>query len=174
MKNLALILAIVFFYGGFPLLFWWLKRSARKQTPRQEGDRLEFRLASRMRWLVGIVVVSLLAFTTMTVAVSLSQGEGRFAPLIPLAVLLALVWSIPRTIILDHDGVHQVRWFFGERTIAWSDVAWVRRGWRTGTTYIKSRNGGRPIPFYSLMTGQGQFLHEVRRRAGEAVDIEDD
>lgn len=174
MKIVLLILVMIFFYGGFPLLFWWLKRSARKQGPVEEGSRLEFRLASRMRWLVGTVVAALLVFTGMTAVVSFSRGEGRFAPLIPLAVLLALVASIPRSITLDHDGIHQIRWFLGERTIAWRDVAWVKRGWRTGTTYVKSKDGGRPIPFYSLMVGQTRFVREVRRRVNEDVDFDDD
>jgi hypothetical protein len=135
---------------------------------------MEFPLASGARWLVGLVVVSLMAFTAMILVVTLSRGEGRAAPLIPLTVLLALVWSIPRTIILDHDGIHQRRWLLGDRTITWSDVAWVKRGSRTGTTYIKSRNGGRPIPFYSLMAGQAQFTRELRQRVRGDVDFEDD
>jgi hypothetical protein len=41
--------------------------------------------------------------------------------------------------MLDHDGLRQRRWFLGDRKIAWNEIAWMKRGWRTDTTYVKSK-----------------------------------
>ena len=39
----------------------------------------------------------------------------------------------------------------------------MRRGRNTGTTYVKSRNGGRPVSFSPLLVGQSRFEREVRK-----------
>ncbi len=174
MKAVLVILACFLPYVLFAFLFWWLRRSARRHGPKQQGSALEFSLVSGMRFLLGTVLILLAAFTITILIVAVSQEEGRYAALIPLAVLLALLSVTPQTVKLDHDGIRQRRWFRADRTIAWSEVAWIKRGRRTGATYVKSKNGGRPISFSPLMVGQSRFEREVRAHVRGHASLEDD
>jgi len=149
------------------LLFWWIRRSAKKLHPRENGISIEFSLAPRMLVLIESVIVSLVAFTALTALETVSKGEGRYAALIPLSVLAAILLAKPRTVRTDHEGIHQRRWLRGDRIIAWNEIAWMKRGRNTGTTYVKSRNGGRPVSFSPLLVGQSRFEREVRKHARE-------
>jgi len=154
----------------FMCLFSWLRRSARKQEPRQEGSATEFPVASGMRFLFGLVVVLLAAFSVLVLAVTVARGEGLYAVLIPLVVLLAILLARPRPVVLDHDGVRQYRWLRADREIAWNDISWMKRGRNTGVTYVRSKKGGWPISFSPLLVGQPRFERDVRARIGGSED----
>src|SRR5580692_7649117 len=94
-----------------------------------------------------------------------SQGGGIVCALIPVSVLVAILLAEPRTVLIDHDGIRQHRWLRGDRVISWNEIAWMKRGRNTGTTYVKSRNGGRPVSFSPLLVGQSRFEREVRKHA---------
>ena len=90
MKSIALILGALLLrllvVSPFALLFWWLRRSARRLHPRENGTSVEFSLAPRMAVLIEIVIASLAAFTALTVVEAARKGEEFFpvAPLPPL------------------------------------------------------------------------------------------
>jgi hypothetical protein len=88
-----------------------------------------------------------------------------YAALIPISVLVAILLAEPRTVLINDEGIRQHRWLRGDRVIPWNEIAWMRRGRNTGTTYVKSRNGGRPVSFSPLLIGQSRFEREVRRHA---------
>jgi hypothetical protein len=154
----------------FMCLFSWLRRSARKQEPRQEGSATEFPVASGMRFLFGLVVVLLAAFSVLVLMVALAHGDGVYAVLIPLVVLSAILLAKPMPVVLDHDGLRQHRWLGADREIAWIDIAWMKRGRNTGATYVRSKKGGRPISFSPLLVGQPRFEREVRAHIGGSED----
>jgi hypothetical protein len=121
-----------------------------------------------MRFLIGSVVIALIGFSALVLGTALVQGfEGWYAVFIPLAVLLAILTATPGKVVLDHDGIRQHRWLFRDKTIAWHEIAWMRRGWRTGTVYVKSKDGGRPVSFSTLHVGRSHFELEVRKHARE-------
>src|ERR1700693_3670685 len=171
MKAIALFFGAVLlrflFFSPFMLLFWWIRRSTRKLRPRENGGSVEFYLAPRMLVLIEIVIVSLLAFTALIVLETVRKGGGLYAALIPLSVLTAILLAKPRTVSTDHEGIHQRRWLRGDRVIAWNDIAWMKRGRNTGTTYVKSRSGGRPVSFSAPLVGQSRFEREARKQARE-------
>ena len=156
------------------LSFFLIKRSARKQQPRQEGAALEFVPASGTKFLFRLVLILLIAFTILVLAMALSKGEGWYAVLIPLAVLVAILLAEPKPVVVDHNGIRQRRWLRQDREIAWDEIAWMKRGWRTGVTYVKSKNGGRPISFSPLMVGRPRFEREVRAHVHVDADFEDE
>jgi hypothetical protein len=168
MKTIGLIFRAILlrflFVSPFMLLFWWIHRSTRKLRPREDGDSVEFSLVPRMRILIEIVVVLLVAFSALVLIETIRSGQGLYAVLIPLSVLAAIILATPRSVLTDHLGVHQRHWLGNEKVIPWEDVAWMRRGRNTGTTYVKSSNGGRPVSFSPLLRGQSRFEHEVRKR----------
>jgi hypothetical protein len=90
--------------------------------------------------------------------------SSLYAALFSLSVLVALLPAKPRAVILDHNGIRQSRWIRNDREIGWNDIAWVRRGQNTSTTYVKSKEGGRPISFSPLLVGQSRFEREVRKQ----------
>jgi hypothetical protein len=171
MKAIALIFGAVLLrvlvISPFMLLFWWIRHSTRRLRPRQNGSSVEFLLTPRMHVLIEIVTVSLVAFTALTVWETVRKGEGLYAALIPVAVLVAILLAEPRTVLIDHEGIRQHRWLRGDRVISWNEIAWMKRGRNTGTTYVKSRNGGRPVSFSPLLVGQSRFEREVRKHAPE-------
>lgn len=158
----------------FACLFWFLRRSAKKQQPRQDGSALEFFLAPGMRILLGLVVALLAAFTLLILAVTSSKGEGWYAVFIPLSVLVAIFLVKPRAVVLDHNGIRQQRWISGDHEVAWNEIAWMRRGRNTSTTYVKSKKGGRPISFSPLLVGQSRFESEVRAHAKECDYLDEE
>jgi hypothetical protein len=171
MKTIALIFGAVLlrflFFSPLMLLFWWIRRSARKLHPRENGTSIEFSLAPRMLVLIEIVIVSLVAFTALTVFETVREREGQYAALIPLSVLAAILFAKPRTVSTDPTGIRQRRLLRKDRVIAWNEIAWMKRGRNTGTTYVKSRNGGRPVSFSPLLVGQSRFEREVRKHVRE-------
>jgi hypothetical protein len=157
------------------LLFTWLRRSAKKLSPREEGTALEFFMAPRMRILLGFVIVSLIAFSILIFVTSLSGGgDGWYAVFIPLIVLVAILLAMPKTVSLNAYGLRQHHWLRTDREITWNDVAWMRRGSNTGITYVKSKNGGRPVSFSPLLVGQSRFEHEVRAHARECDELDEE
>lgn len=152
------------FVAPFALLFWWLRKSAKKLQPREEVSAVEFFLSPRMRILIGIVIGLLVAFTILILREIVRKGGSLYAALIPLSVLAAIILATPHAVMTDHNGIRQQRWLLGDRVIAWDEIAWMKRGQSTGATYVKSRNGGRPISFSPLLVGQARFEREVRSR----------
>jgi hypothetical protein len=116
-------------------------------------------------------LLALGAFIVLVLAVSVNKGEGWYGVFIPLTVLGAILLAKPRPVVLDHNGIRQRRWLRGDREIAWDEIAWMRRGQNTGATYVKSKNGGRPISFSPVLVGQLRFEREVRIHAKEAEDL---
>lgn len=177
MKDIALLLGALLlpslFVAPFMLLLWWLRRSAQKHQPKEENGVLEFTLAPGMRILISIVIIALLAFTGLVWVASLSSGGSWYVVLIPLSVLAAILLATPRTIGLDQNGIRQRHWIKRDREIAWSGIAWMRRGRNSGATYVKSSHGGRPISFSPLLVNQVRFENEVRARAGEYCSLEE-
>ena len=175
MKAIAIIYGAVLlrflFVSPFMLLFWWIRRSAKKARPREDGTTIEFSLAPRMLVLIEIVIVSLAAFTALTVWEAVRKGEGLYAPLIPLSVLAAILLAKPSTVWTDPDGIRQQRWLCGNRFIAWDEIACMKRGRNTGTTYVRSRNGGRPVSFSPLLVGQSRFERDVRKQT-RAIELD--
>ena len=148
--------------------FFLIRRSAFKREPQQEGSTLIFCPAPGIRFLLWLVSTLLIAFSLLVLAVTLSRGgEGWYGVFIPLIVLVAIFLAKPRAVVLDHRGLRQPRWFKGNREIAWSEIAWMRRGWKTGTTYVRNIHGGRPISFSPLLAGQHRFEREVRAHIGK-------
>ena len=127
-----------------------------------------------MRLLLGFVLALLSAFTIFILVVTLVAGEGQYAGLIPMGVLVAMLAARPRPVLLDHKGIRQPRWFRGDREIAWADIAWIKRGWNSGSTYVRSRSGGRPITFSPLLVGQSRFEREVRAHSLESGNVQDE
>ena len=156
----------------FSLLFNWLRRSAKKHQPHEHASALEFFPEPGIRILIASVEVALVAFAILVLAVSVHQGGGWFAVFIPLSVLVAILFAKPRTVTIDQNGVRQNRWFRGDRAIAWNEIAWVKRGRNTGSTYVKSKNGGRPISFSPLLVAQSRFEREVRAYAPNRDDLD--
>lgn len=152
--------------------FFLIRRSASKQEARQEGSALIFCPALGIRFLLWLVSILLIAFALLVLSVTLSQGEGWYGVFVPLAVLVTIFLAKPRAVVLDHKGLRQLTWFHGNREIAWSDIAWMRRGWRTGTTYVRNIKGGRPISFSPLLGGQSRFEREVRAHIGKIDNVE--
>jgi hypothetical protein len=171
MKVIAEIVGAVLlralFVAPFALLFWWLRRSTKTLPPREQASAVEFFLAPRMRILIGIVVGLLVAFTILILVEIARKGGTLYASLIPLCVLAAIILATPHSVMTDHNGIRQRRLLFGDRVIAWDEIAWMRRGRNTGAVYVKSRNGGRPISFSPLLVGQARFEHEVRAHRGD-------
>jgi len=156
------VLLRALFVAPFALLFWWLRRSTRKLQPREQASAVEFYLAPRMGVLIRVVLGLLVAFTALTLVGIARDGGSLFAPLIPLCVFVAIILATPHAVTTDHSGIRQRRWLLGDRVIAWDEIAWMMRGRNTGVTYVKSRNGGRPISFSPLLVGQARFEQEVR------------
>jgi hypothetical protein len=177
MRSLLPLLGLLL--GASPIalfmgLFAWLRRSARSHLPRQEGDSLVFFLAPPARILLTSVLVALVLFTALVFVASRSEGGSFIAVLIPLSLLLVMLFAKPREVTLTRDGVHQPHWLKQDREIAWNEVESIRRGLNTGTTYVRSRNGGRAISFSPLLVGQSRFEKEVKAHARhcDEIDIE--
>jgi hypothetical protein len=169
-EILGAILLRLLFVSPFALLFWRLRRSAKKLRPREEGLAVEFYLAPRMRVLIGIVLILLAAFTVLVLIEVVGKGGSPYAALVPLSVLAAIILAEPRAVLTGHDGIHQRRLLFGDRVIAWHEIARMRRGRNTGATYVKSRNRGRPISFSPWLVGQSRFEQEVRNRRATGLE----
>jgi uncharacterized Tic20 family protein len=113
LETLGLLAAfspIIFFMA----LFWWLRRSAGKSEPIQNGAVLEFQVSSGLHILLRVVLIALVAFTFLVLGEALrSGGESWYGLLIPLSVLAALTAASPKPVILDNNNIRQRRWSFG-------------------------------------------------------------
>jgi hypothetical protein len=178
MKVLGAILAVLLVLSpmiAFSLLFNWLRRSAKKLHPREDGGTLEFHVAPGMRILMNLVLSALAAFTVLVLAAGLSQGgDAWYAAFFPIGGLLAILLAKPRAVVLEQHGIRQHRWIRGDREIAWKDIAWMRRGVNSGATYVKSRHGGRPVSFSPLLVGQSRFESEVRKHASDRDEVDEE
>jgi len=175
MKGLYTLLAIVAGYSPilfFMLLFNWLRRSAKKLRPKDLGSSIEFFVSPRTRILIQIVLLLLASFSVLVLLTSIARGgDGRYSVFIPLSVLVAILLAMPRKVIVDGDGIRQQRLIRADRHIAWNEIAWMRRGVNSGATYVKSKNGGRPVSFSPLLVGQFRFEKEIRAHAHGCEDI---
>lgn len=167
--GLLLALSPIFMFMG---LFTWLRRSAQRHAPRQEGSALEFFVSPGMQFLLRLVLIALSAFCVLVLVTSRS-GEGVYAVLIPLTVLFALLLTKPRSVILDQNGIRQPRSIWGVREIGWNEVGSVERGRNTGSIYVRSRNGGRPVSFSPLLVGQSRFERELRARTRDCFEYDE-
>ena len=182
MKGFYTVLAIVVGYLPilfFLLLFKWFRRSARKLKPRQLGSSVEFFVSPRMHILIQITLLLLVLFSLLVLSTSLRRGgDGWYGLFIPLTVLVAILLAMPRKVIVDSHGIRQQRLLRADRQIQWGQIAWMRRGVNSGTTYVKSKNGGRPVSFSPLLVGQSRFEKEVRAHAkgceGPFDDLDDE
>ena len=126
-----------------------------------------------MRRLLSLVLFLLVAFAVLWLVASLFRGgEDWYGMFIPLVVVVAILLAMPGTVIVSSGGIEQHRWIRSDRKIAWDEIAWMRRGVNTGTTYVKSKNGGRPVSFSPLLVGQSRFESEVRRHAPDRDDVD--
>jgi hypothetical protein len=172
-EVLSTVLVLLLFVGLYVcvrVFFSSIKRSALRQEPRQNGLILEFFPSGAMQFLVGLTLVLLAGFTAFTALYALSRKEvgGLYAPLIPLAVFVSILLAKPVSVVIDHEGIRQGRWFRSDKQIAWDDIALVELGPNTGTVYVCSKNGGPKIRFSSSLVGRTRFLREVRAHARDA------
>lgn len=177
MKALLSVLALLLAASPvilFMCLFTWLRRSAGKHQPRQEGSSLVFSVAPGMQFLLRSVLVALTLFTILVLVASRSNGGSFVAAVIPVSIFAALVLAMPRPVTLDHNGVRQPQWIRRDREIAWNEIVSVRRGQNTGATYVRGRSGGRPISFSPLLVAQSRFEREVRSHARHCNDFDVD
>jgi hypothetical protein len=171
------LLLWVGFYVCVSAFFSSIRRSALRQQPREEGAALEFFPAGAMQFLVRVVLVLLAAFAALIFAYALARREdgGLYAPLIPMSVFVLILLVKPVAVVVDQEGIRQGRWFRSDNHIAWNDVATVELGPKTGTAYVRSKNGGPKIRFSSSLVGRKRFLHEIRAHArGADIYSEDD
>jgi hypothetical protein len=158
------------FYVCVRAFFSSIKRSALRQEPRQNGLALEFFPSGAMQFLVRLTLALLVGFTAFTIVYALvrKEVEGLYAPLIPLAVFLAILLAKPVSVVVDPEGIRQGRWFRCDKQITWDDVAVVELGPKTGTAYVRSKNGGPKIRFSSSLVGRARFLREIRAHSRDA------
>ncbi|MGB9199420.1 MAG: hypothetical protein WCB53_21025 [Terriglobales bacterium] len=98
-----------------------------------------------------------------------------YALLIPLTVFALILLVSPVPVIVDRNGIRQSRWFLPDKEIAWKDIASVAYGENTGTTYVRSLNGGPKIRFSVFLVGRSRFKHEIRAHTRERdAFVEDD
>jgi hypothetical protein len=158
------------FYVCVRTFFSFIRRSALREEPRQNGLALEFFPNTAMNFLVRLTLILLAGFTAFIFVYALrrKEVEGLYAPLIPLAVFVSILLATPVSVVVDRDGIRQRRWFRSDKQIAWDDVALVELGPKTGTAYVWSKNGGPKIRFSSSLVGLTRFLREVRGHARDA------
>lgn len=170
----ALALSLwVGFYVCVRIFFSSIKRSALKQQPHEDGAALEFYTVPRMRILVSVVTTLLVAFMVLSGIAMRREPNTYYGLLIPLSVLVLLLLVRPVSVTVDQNGIHQSRWFLRDKEIAWKDVASVAYGPNTGTTYVRSKNGGPKIRFSAFLVGRNRFKHEIRAHVHDADIFED-
>jgi hypothetical protein len=168
--TILVLLLWVGFYVCVRAFFSSIERSALRQQPREKGLALEFCPAGAMQFLVRLTLVLLAAFSAFIAAYALAHKEdgGLYAPLIPMSVFVLILLAKPVAVVIDQEGIRQGRWFRSDKQIAWNDVAAVELGPKTGTTYVRSKNGGPKIRFSSSLVGRARFLREIRAHARDA------
>lgn len=151
-----------------------IKRSALRQQPRQHGAQLDFFPTERMQFLIGTILLLLLAFGGLVLVATRKEGGALFALLVPASVFLLIFLVRPVSVVADDRGIRQRRWFFHDKEINWEDIASVAYGRSTGTTYVRSKKGGPKIRFSAFLVGRARFTHEIRAHAHDAEIQEDD
>lgn len=148
------------FYVCVRTFFSFIRRSALREEPRQNGLALEFFPNTAMNFLVRLTLILLAGFTAFIFLYALrrKEVEGLYAPLIPLAVFVSILLATPVSAVVDRGGIRQRRWFRSDKQIAWGDVALVELGPKTGTAYVWSKNGGPKISVLLQPGGPGAFL----------------
>jgi hypothetical protein len=172
-EFLGTLLALLLWLGFYVCVrafFSSIKRSALRQQPLEEGLALEFFPAGAMQFLVRLTLALLATFATFSAGYSLvrKEGGGLYASLVPMSVFVLILLAKPVAVVIDQEGIRQGRWFRSDKQIAWNDVATVKPGQNTGTTYVQSKNGGPRIRFSSSLVGRARFLHEIRSHARDA------
>jgi hypothetical protein len=155
--------------GAFPIVFWAVRRSARKQEPLKKGSSLEFGIARGPKLLIGVVLLLLIAFTIFIFIASFNVGEGIVAALIPIAVLIAIVMALPTAIVVDNTGVTQRRLLFADRHTSWTDISTVTADANRGRTIIWSNDGKIAAVFSWFLAGRREIEQEIRAHAKHAV-----
>jgi uncharacterized Tic20 family protein len=154
-----------------PVLFWWSRRTARKQMPRENGDTIEFYVTSSMRLMVRVLLFCLLAFIALMAGAGPRELGTAYALLIPFTVFGLILLVLPVPVVVDGNGIRQGRWFLPEKEIAWEDIASVAYGKNIGTTYVRSRNGGPKIRFSVFLVGRKRFMREIRAHTHEEANF---
>jgi uncharacterized Tic20 family protein len=171
LRGLSWLLPFLLFlglYGGTEALFSSIHRSTLRQEPQQNGLALEFVPARAMQFLVTFILVLLAVFTALITVSLVKEDGGLYAPLIPMSVFVLILLAKPVTVVVDQEGIRQGRWLRSDRRIAWHDIASVEIGPNTGTTYVRSKDGGPKIRFSAHLVGRARFLREVRAHARDA------
>jgi hypothetical protein len=88
-----------------------LIRSAQGQSAVEDGSTLVFPLGLASRVILGVVILSLATFTISLAPPLRRSNQSPLAVLIPLALLTAIMLSLPGTIILDETGIRQSFWW---------------------------------------------------------------
>ena len=156
------------FYVCVRTFFSSIKRSALRQQPRQNGVELEFFPTARMQFLVRSVLLFLVVFGVLVLVATSKEGKALFALLLPASVFLLICLVRPVPVVADDHGIRQRRWFLHDKEIKWGDIASVEYGTNTGTTYVRSKNGGPKIRFSIFLVGRVRFEHEIRAHAHDA------
>jgi len=167
LSTILPFLLFVGFYVCVRAFFSSIKRSALHQDPRQNGLALEFFPVAQMQFLVRLVLALLAAFGILVLIAMRNQGGSFYALLIPASVFFLILLVRPVSVVVDSQGIRQQRWFLPDKEVKWNDIASVAHGWKTGTTYIKSRNGGTKIRFSVFLVGKARFIHEIRTHVRE-------
>jgi hypothetical protein len=145
-----------------------IKRSALRQQPRQHGAQLDFFPTARMQFLLRTIFLLLLAFGGLVLVATRKEGGALFALLVPASVFLLIFLVRPVSVVADDRGIRQRRWILHDKEINWEDIASVAYGRNTGTTYVRSKNGGPKIRFSAFLVGRARFEHEIRAHARDA------
>lgn len=176
-EILTTILALLLWVGLYACVrafFSSIKRSALRQEPRQNGIALEFFPVARMQFLVRLILVLLVAFTILVTAGAAVSGAGYnalLAPLVPMSVFILILLTQPVTVVLDQEGIRQLRWFLHNNE--WKGITSVAYRANTGTIYVRSKKGGPKIRFSIFLVGRARFRHEIRAHARD-IDIQQD
>ncbi|HVX57990.1 MAG TPA: hypothetical protein VHA37_09800 [Candidatus Saccharimonadales bacterium] len=72
---------------------------------------------------------------------------------------LTLLFSAPRMIVLNEEGMAQNRWYGPKKFIPWNDIAKIETGRGGGAVTITSRSGIKVI-HSSLLADRQRFMQE--------------
>ena len=154
---------------AFPIVFWAIRRSARRQGPVRKGLALEFGIARGPKLLIAFVLIVLVAFTILVFATSFSRGASPVGIIIPLVVIVGIVLAIPHAVVLDDTGIRQRRLLFSKRCTPWADVSTVTGDANRGRTIVWSSDGEIAAVFSWFLAGRHQFEEEIRAHVKHAV-----
>ncbi|MGB6383755.1 MAG: hypothetical protein WBD25_09785 [Terriglobales bacterium] len=121
-----------------------------------------------MQFLIRSVLLLLVAFGVLVLVATSKEGRALYALLVPASVFLLISLVRPVSVVADDHGIRQRRWFLHDKEIKWGDIASVTYGTNTGTTYVRSKNGGPKIRFSVFLVGRPRFKHEIRAHVHDA------